>query len=290
MSRILITTDQCDFIQFDLNKRQVTYVKHPTPQLNAKHLKGLGRPTYRPFGIEYDEKFIYIVSNDRLGKFDKYTYEFKGLVKIPLFVNTHQIVKDKHSFYVCNTAIDCIGIYDFKHKKVRQYNVNFLNTISFHTEPQNATQLDSRHVNTLYNTEDKIYFCRHNKYITLSDYIALDKKTLQAEIIAHASIAGHGIKIHNDQLYSLSSGSGELLKINLSTGEQKYYKLVDNNDVFLRGLDIYDDKIIIGCSKNINSKSQQSAYLMIIDLMTGVVNKYDFKGIDFINDLKVIPD
>ena len=71
MNRLLITTDECDFIIFDLDKSEIVHRQDKTKELDATHLKGQGRPTFRPFGIADDEEHIYIASNDRLGVFNK---------------------------------------------------------------------------------------------------------------------------------------------------------------------------------------------------------------------------
>ena len=130
--------------------------------------------------------------------------EFDSLINIPLFINTHQIIKDKSTIYTCNTAIDCIGVYDLDDEYYAQFNVNFLNDFDVVNMPANADQLDSRHLNSLYDAGDKIYFCRHNKNLVPSDYGVLDKASMQGEIIASAGRSCHGIRIVNNHLYSLS--------------------------------------------------------------------------------------
>ena len=121
MKKLIITTNSSDFIVFDINSKSIVHRQEKTIGLDATHLEGQGRPTFRPFGITSDENSIYIASNDRLGKFNKTTYEFESLVEVPLYCNTHQILKDKDILYTCNTSVDTIGIYNLAKNINNQY-------------------------------------------------------------------------------------------------------------------------------------------------------------------------
>ena len=71
MAKLLITTDAHDFIVVDTTTKQIIHQQGPTEALDAKHLAGKNRPTFRPFGIDFDNEFIYVASNDQLRKFKK---------------------------------------------------------------------------------------------------------------------------------------------------------------------------------------------------------------------------
>ena len=286
MSQLLITTDEHDFIVFDLNTNTVTHKQDKTEELHAHNLANRGRPVFRPFGVDYDNEFIYIASNDKFGKFNRSDYTFNSLIDIPLYINTHQIVKDKDTLFVCNTAVDCIGIYDLKNNTNKQFNVNLLNVHHIKHVPDNADQLDSRHLNSLLSVNDKVLFCRHNRGIPNSDFGILDKNTLKAEIIVRAGKSCHGIRLIENYMYSLSSNTGEILEINLETKEVSSYPIVDPKVTFLRGLEIIGNKIIIGCSVNFKSNTDQSSHLMILDLDSNTLNKFQLDDIKFINDLR----
>ena len=292
MTRLLITTDEHDFVVFDLSSNTITHRQPKTKELDSPNLQGKGRPTYRPFGVDVDDQYIYIASNDKLGKFDKTSYEFKGLISIPMVINTHQIVKDQDTFYVCHTAIDTIGIHDVKNKINKYINVNLLNRVDIHLQPLNADQLDSRHLNSLFDAGDKIYFCRHNKNLVESDFGYFDKiNTFDIKLVARAGKCCHGIRVVDNYLYTLSTGTGEILMIDLNTNVSKPFKLVDSSSTFLRGLDVYDDKIIIGCSVNFKTNTKdQSCYIIVVDIKNNITSKYLIDGIKFINDLKVVLD
>ena len=284
---ILITTDDNDFVVLNFITGAVIHKQARAPQLLAKSLDGKGRSPYRPFGIEFDDKYIYVVSNDKLAAFSRSTCYFSHMIDIPLYINTHQIIKDLDTWYTCNTAVDCIGVYlAGKHQQV---NINFLNKVEAPPEPVHADTMDSRHVNSLFNTPDKIYFCRHNKTIITSDFGYIDKDTLEVKIIASGGTCCHGIRILHNQLYTLSTATGELLKIDLGTLGITRYKIVDANTTFLRGLDIHDNKLVIGASINFkNNINKRSSYVLIFDLKTGDYKKYPVPDNDCINDLKVM--
>lgn len=75
-----------------------------------------------------------------------------------------------------------------------------------------------------------------------------DVDTLKAEIVAEAGYCTHGVQVLNGKLYSLSTGTGEVIEVDLATKSVALYKVVDSNKTFLRGLDILDGEIIFGGS------------------------------------------
>ena len=287
--KLLVTTEECDFLVIDLETNKEIHRQSKTKELDAPSLKDKGRPTYRPFGIDIDDQYIYVASNSKLAQFDKTTYAYIKNINVPMMINTHQIIKDQDTFYICHTAIDTIGIHDVKNKLNRFVNVNLLNRVDIHNVPETADQLDSRHLNSLFDGGDKIYFCRHNKNIVESDFGYIDKKTLDAKLVAKAGKCCHGIQFYNNLMYTLSTGTGEILEINLETQQCSAHKIVDSDSTFLRGLSILNDKIIVGCSVNFkkNVKSQ-FCFVLVIDIKSNNYYKIELPGIKFINDLKII--
>ena len=55
MNRLFITVDEHDFIVFDLESNSIVHRQKQSKELDAPELKGKGRPTYRPFGIDFDD-------------------------------------------------------------------------------------------------------------------------------------------------------------------------------------------------------------------------------------------
>lgn len=286
MSRLIITTDDYDFIIYDLDTESITHRKGQTKELICTHLENKGRHKFRPFGIAQDEEAIYIASNDRLGKFNKNTFEFEKLIKVPLWINTHQILKDGEKLYTCNTAIDTVGIYGIEHL---QLSLNYMKLMDQKFEPAYADQLDSRHINTIQNYGECIFFIRHNGNIVASDIGFFDKRTLEPRILISVGKSCHGIAIENNVLYTLSTGTGELVQVNLKTLEVQKFKIVKPEDTFLRGLDIVDGNLIIGCSINFKSNTEdRNCYMIVVDTKSITHKKLILQDIKFINDLKIL--
>jgi hypothetical protein len=294
MTRLVITPDDYykkkehyTFIVYDFETGKLEYIKDKCNELDCKHLEGQGRSSFRPFGIDYDDQYIYIASNDKLGAFNKTSYKFEKLIDVPLFVNTHQIVKDKDTFYTCNTAVDTIGIYNDKIKHLSLDNFSVVNHIS---KPNNAKSDDRYHVNSLADYNNKIYFCLHNNDKRMSRYACFDKSTLEVSVVAYAGFCSHGIAILDNKLYSLSSKTGDIIEIDLETKKINYYPCVDAKTTFLRGLTVYEDHIILGCSNNHNAPmDKDNCFIGVFNPQTKVIKRYlNINEAFIISDLKII--
>jgi hypothetical protein len=294
MTRLFITPDDYDtkkehytFIVYDFETGKLEYIKDKCNELDCRHLEGQGRATFRPFGISYDDQYIYIASNDKLSSFDKTSYKFNKLEDIPLFINTHQILKDKDTFYTCNTAVDTIGIYNKETSHLSLDNFNLVNHVS---KPNDAKSNDTYHVNSLCDYNNKIYFCLHNNDKKMSRYAYFDKDTLEVSVIADAGYCSHGIAILDNKLYSLSSKTGDIIEIDLETKKINYLPCVDPNKIFLRGLDIYNNYIIIGCSNNHNvPMNKDNCFISIFNPKDKSIRRYlNINEAFVIADLKII--
>jgi hypothetical protein len=285
---LVISSDQGFFV-YNINKNKFLNKPCFLKELNCKNLEGQGRPTFRPFGIAVDKDSIYIASNNKLGKFNKKTNEFESLVDVPLYLNTHQILKDDDTLYVCNTSTDTIGIY----KLNRDYNIFFdVNVLSITNKPLSPInrrhEKDTRHVNSLFDDGDNIWFCLHNKGLHPSEYGYFNKVTLQAQIVYSSGFAGHGIVIKDNFLYTLSTGTGELIAVDLNTKKENRYKVVDLSTTFIRGLIYTNGKFLIGCSVNFKTLNPiKHSYIAEVDIIAGTLKKHDLEGIQAINDMQI---
>jgi hypothetical protein len=279
MTRLVITPDDhCTkkehytFIVYDFETGKLEYIKDKCNELDCKHLQDQGRPTFRPFGIDYDDQYIYIVSNDKLGAFDKISYKLDKLIDVPLFINTHQILKDKDTFYTCNTSVDTIGIYN---KKIKHLSLDNFSVVDHVFKPSDAKSDDTCHVNSLYSYNNHVYFCLHNNNKKMSKYGRFDKDNLSVELIANAGYCGHGIAILNNRLYSLSSDTGDIVEVDLDTKKINYYNCVDAETIFLRGLAVYEDHIILGCSNNHNMPADKdNCFIGVFNPRTKSIKRY----------------
>ena len=254
--KIIITPDdhkikkeQFSFFVYDLNSKKLIHSEPKHESLDCPNDANKGRSTFRPFGIEIDKENIYIASNSKLAVFDKQTYQYKNNLNFPLFANTHQIIKSNDVFYICNTAINTIGIYE---KEINHFNV-ISKTIDNNIKKfENCEDQDSAHVNSIYEHNYFIYYCLHNLGKKQSEFWRFNKKTLKTEYLIDAGHCAHNIAIYNNTLYSLSSDTGEIIEYNLDTKKLKYYLAVDSEITFLRGLAIINDKLYFGASNNFN--------------------------------------
>jgi len=280
-----------NFFVFDLTTKTEIFISNKEELLDCTHLINQGRPTFRPFGIDVDQDNIYIVSNDRLGTFDKSTYKFKELVNIPLFINTHQILKNQNYFYTCNTSNDSIGICNTNNN-----NFYFLDLTDFTIKkeidtPSSVYDIDIKHVNSLFPYKGKLYFCLHNRGKRPSEFYSLDPSTFKITKIFEHGISCHNIYIINDVLYTLSTATGEIIEYDLNTHRLYKNQIVDPDVAFLRGLDFYKSGLLIGCSNNHKNSimNDDICSLLYLNLKTGTVEKFmNISQMHIISDLKVL--
>ena len=264
MARIVITPDDDSydvnsptFLVYENGKLVHTCEK--LQELNSDEVANQGRPTFRPFGITSDDQYLYVASHNRLGRFDKSTYQFIDLIDVPLFINTHEMVIHNGIMYVANTSNDTIGIYDIENKSYRYFNVNTFEVMDDVATPDNVLSHDAAHVNSLCVSDNKIYFSLHNLNKRKSQLGYFDTETHKAEIVAEAGYCTHGVQVLNGKLYSMSTGTGEVIEVDLDTKDVGLYKVVDSAKTFLRGLDILDGSIIFGGS---NTYSEERTIYM----------------------------
>lgn len=305
MVKLIITPDDhgykdevFTFLAYDIEKKTLLH-KHPkVDELDCLNLENQGRSTFRPFGITYDDN-IQIVSHDQVAKFDSLDYSFLGTIDVPLFVNTHQILKSGHILYATNTSNDTIGIYDLltgENKFLSAIDFQVLNEVP---TPVDAYSHDNCHVNSIYEYENKIYFCLHNLGKRMSQFGYFDKDTLKGELIGEAGYSAHNIVVINNHLYSLSSATGEIIEMNLETKNINKVRIVNEETTFLRGLDVYQNKLFIGCSNSHNSYDKETnqkiiyknnCYIVLLDTMTGNTERYmDIPDVYVITDLRIVP-
>lgn len=297
MAKIIITPDDDGY-----NSNTPTFLVyedeklvHSCPklaELDSSEMAGQGRPTFRPFGIASDEDFLYVTSHNKLAKFDKIDYSFIELVDIPLFINTHEMIVHDRKVYVANTSNDTIGIYDLKDKTNRFFNVNTFEVTENAPTPDHVGSHDGAHVNSLCLNDGKVYFSLHHLNRRTSQLGRFDIETLEAEIIAEAGYCTHGVQVLDGKLYSLSTGTGEVIEVDLATKAVALYKVVDSNKTFLRGLNLLDGSIIFGGS---NTYSEERTIYMnncfIAQFDTTTKKSKVLKNIDdayIISDMKVI--
>jgi hypothetical protein len=227
-----------------------------------------------------------------LGRFNKDDYKFIDLVDVPLFVNTHEMVAHDGILYVANTANDTIGIYDLKNKHYVFFDVNTFVCSGNAPTPNHVGSHDAAHVNSLCYHEGMIYFCLHNLNKRTSQLGRLNINSMQAEIIAEAGYCAHGVQVLYSKLYSLSTGTGDVIEVDLATKEVRAYKVVDSTKTFLRGLDILDGTIVFGGSNTYSEERtiyMNNCFVARFDTVTKASNvMLNVKDAYIISDMKVL--
>ena len=299
MKQLIITPDDhgyrddiYTFLSYDLENKNLIHRSPKLNKLDCSDLEGMGRSTFRPFGISYDKDFLYLVSNNRMAYFDLHDYSHLGMIDVPLFLNTHQILKSEDTLYTTNTSNDTIGVYNLgtgKNKFLRMTDFAILDNVPI---PSHVYSHDTCHVNSLYEHDNKIYFCLHNHGEKQSRFGYFHKNTLEVNLLADVGYNAHNIVIFKNHLYSLSSGTGELIEIDLSTKNSFTFKFVDPSITFLRGLDMYENKLLIGCSNNHKAERilyKNNCYIVLLDTNTAQAERYmEIPEAYVITDLKVV--
>jgi hypothetical protein len=243
------TPDACTFVICDIEEKKLLFKKEPRIELKSD-LIDQGRPTFHPFGIASDSESIYIASNDRIGKFDRSTYEYLGNLNVPAFINTHQIIKHNDYLFICHTAVDAIGLHNLKTNTCRYLKFPEWELVDSVETPINAYDKDTVHVNSFCVHDDKLYFCLHNNIKKNSAFGYIDLKTFDIIRLFEAGFGAHNVGILNGKLYSLSTKTGSLIEHNFEKDRQTYYSLVPHNKVFLRGMRVDDNRLLIACSNH----------------------------------------
>jgi len=243
------------FLVYDSTTKQLVHTCNRLEALNAVEFTGQKRPTFRPYGITSDTDCLYVVSHNKLGKFNKHTYQLTELLNIPLFVNTHKILRHRDSIYVTNTSNNTIGIHNLEKQTHCFFDVNTLTLTQDVVAPEHAESHDTAHVNSLCAVDDKVYFALNNLNKRASQFGYFNVDTYEAEILVEAGLRTHGVQVVAGKLYSLSSGTGEVVEIDLHTKDVALYKVVDSVKTYLRGLDVLDGAVVF-CGSNTYSEER----------------------------------
>lgn len=260
-------------------------------ELNSVEHANKGRNSFRPFGIDYDDNYIYIVSHNKVGRFLKDSYKFVDTViklESKLNVNTHLIRKVKDTFYIANTATDVLAIISDSFEKY--IHIPTRQVLDKPLDCVDAYDKDTVHLNSFCIKDNLLYYCLHNKRKQKSRYEVIDLVTYKIKYIVDAGWCSHGVEVINNTLYSLSSATGELIEHDLISKITRYYKLVNPEETFLRGLDKVNDTLYIGCSNNHdNPILDNNCFLATFNTQTKKLKRIlELNEMSIITDLRII--
>jgi hypothetical protein len=255
-------------------------------ELDDPKLVDSGRETFRPFGIGADKDHILVASNTRLGKFSKVDFSFCGLAEGAIsFTNTHEIWVDQDTTYITNTANDSIGA----HKSGRTRFFSFKN-LEYPTPvvvPPNAYKYDTKHINSVEATDRMLYVVALNDSGNDNSAIYFITKN-NWKVVAKVELGNkcHGVRRVGNTLYTLSTGTGELLEFDLE-GALTAHNIVDPNKFFLRGLRYANGNLYFVASQNFGvDNPPEECWLYVMNEKTKTVTaKHSLLPILVVNDI-----
>jgi hypothetical protein len=293
MAKILITSSKKRFVVYDTENENL-YYNDSIEEFTNENLINSGWNKNRLFGIAIENNDIYIASNEKIVIINKETYDFNRVLPIRLYPETHEIAKLNDLLFTCNTSNDTLGIYNLKTKENKFVNVNDMTFIDepdhIEYDKSSPTNIQKKHINSVYVHNDNVYFNLHNRGIAPSEIYVLHLKNMSIEKVLNVGTCNHSVRIFNDILYCLSSETHELIEYNLKERTLEKYKLKTNKKIYMRGLDYLDGKLIIGGSVNYKvNNTVKFSCLLEFDLITKKFNHLKtIEDVSFILDLKVI--
>jgi hypothetical protein len=288
MSKLIVTSDrhnldteQYSFFIFDLETNKIVHKTPYTKLLDANILINAGRKPFRPFGIAQSEDHIFIASNSNIARFDNKTLEPIDLVSDTGVINTHQIAYYQGYLYRTNTSNDTITRIDLNTLEEIHFSFKAMSIVDKIDKPSNHSEYDNYHINSLLVYEDHIYVMAHNLGKRESELYRLTLDFKEIHHISNLETHHHEIIIDNGFMYSLATGTGNLIKLDLNTLDQEKYFLAARPNspdrpvrlnlgnwhqdkhflsagMFLRGMVLIDNKLEIFGSQSLTPKPIQS--------------------------------
>ena len=212
-----------------LDTKVISKINHLESELGDK-----GRSLFRPFGITQDNKRIYVASNEKIGCFNRQTFEYLGLFSRTGEVNTHQILyHDKH-IYRCDTAVNCITRINIHTKEEIYYDVLNQKQVKSLPKTNSYNEKDVLHLNTITFHNGELYAVAHRIGNGGSSYFTLGLNFEYCHEHIEIGMSNHDLVFVNDEIYSLSTHNGALTTIRGDRVIQDH--LVSTRQHFLRGM------------------------------------------------------
>ena len=94
--------EEPSFVLFDEKTLKIVKKSHRDEILVSKYLTE-DKPIYRPYGIDYDEDYVYVASHEKIVKYSRKTFKFLEVLVDTGYLNTHEIIKKGNNIYRVNT-------------------------------------------------------------------------------------------------------------------------------------------------------------------------------------------
>lgn len=258
--------DHCDNTQFSVidsetleEKHYGHYVKFNTDKYTSDRSDHL---RHRPFGITWNDEYLFIANRTNLIKFDK---NFHQLNHYDIYHgNPHQILEIDGKIYSTDTALDAISIFDIKTEKVeRLYNPDKDEEVQVDKQIH-IRELDKNHLNSLHYDGKYLYLLFHNWGKQNSEILKCDLKLNVIDRQYIKATLAHCVFKDKGLLSVLDTGTtGYLVREDDSCLQAKQLKYD-----FVRGYASNKDFYIIGLSHREIPKFQKNARILIVNKHT----------------------
>ncbi len=278
------------FYVYDTDAQKIVYRKEKIDDLEFRDFPLEDRPSFRPYGISQDADRLYVVCHAKVAMFDKSDFAYRGCVEnLRAFVNTHQILKTPDRLYVCNTSCDTLGVLEdgaMRYLDLKTYEV--VDTVE---APTDVNKRDRLHVNSILEAGDDLYLLFTDKSRKLGGAIVcLDKNTFAEKYLIEVGKKLHNITIIGNTLYTLSTGTGELVELDLKSQAMEIYPLANPDEIYLRGMVNLDGNLLISFSRNFNAEtSMRFSYLKLFDTEEKfVTDNLIVNKVDILNNMQLL--
>ena len=277
---------------YDIEREMLSVLCHHEPALDRKKLIDCKRDTFRPFGIALlDDNSVLVASHDAVGVFCLDTGAFDGVVpEIKTFPNTHQLAVSKGKIYSANTANDSLGIFDVATKQMRFFDFKSFCVTDAVVQTKDAESNDGQHINSVNIVDGKIYVVAHRLGKKMSSIYCFDETSFSLIWQKNAGYCAHNTVIVGNNLYTLSTQTGDLVVVDLMTFEKNTVRIVNPANGFLRGLRAYGTDLFFVSSMNFqNPSSPKECWLFCFDTTTkNVTKKFNLDPVLVVNDIAVV--
>lgn len=294
MSKLILTCDQhlidnntYSFFIYDIDSNSIERVAPYTTLLDNEIDPNAGRPSFRPFGIAqyYDE--ILIASHSKIVSFNKDTLLPIRQVSNTGVLNTHQIEYYDGHLYRLNSSNDTITKININAKNEVHFSFKTMGVVPSITSPRKHMDEDEYHINSITFYNDQLYVMAHNLNRSDSEVFVMDTNFSSIRSISKLDKTCHELIIVDNILYSLGTGNGILIKLDLDTLELTKIPLVKNNEYFLRGAALINNTIHIFANQlRHNLYKKDTAMRIDYDIKTNRIDTYKVPGVSLVASLK----
>jgi hypothetical protein len=244
----------------------------------------VGRPPCRPFGITWTSTELFIANNRQLLAFDS-ELRYVRTVSNALQVNSHQIAYQNDRVWVVspwtNSLIGLSLCAPQEHVEL-----NLLDQTLRAYVPQSSSEDDDlAHFNSLLWANGRLHVAAHG-FGRPSFVISHDQKTFQLlGVHCHAGSSIHGLALCDDELFWLSSGTGEI-RSNRGTA------LPLSRTGHARGFAMTQNSFIVAISEFLSRREERcggDSWIQVIDRHNlHITAEFHLHDTGSINDLRLL--